>query len=109
MFPPVENPDINNGNITRKQGEDGSFVYTVWQVQILIVTENSKHQDDTLHELTVQKANTVIQINQSKYEHEFILEKHPKYVLGTADFPSESLEITHFSQPAQSTLKAFIK
>ena len=76
---------------------------------ILIVTENSKHQNDTLHELTVQKANTVIQINQSKYEHEFILEKHPKYVLGTADFPSESLEITHFSQPAQSTLKAFIK
>lgn len=24
----------------RKQGEDGSFIYTVWQVQILIVTEN---------------------------------------------------------------------
>ncbi len=35
-----EYPDINNGNISRKQGEDGSFVYTLWQVQILIVTEN---------------------------------------------------------------------
>jgi hypothetical protein len=74
---------------------------------ILIVTE--KHQDERLHELTVQKADTVIQINQSKYEQEFILEKHAKYVLGTADFSPESLEITHFSQPAQSTLKAFIK
>jgi DNA repair protein RadA len=74
---------------------------------ILIVTE--KHQDESLHELTVQKADTVIQINQSKYEQEFILEKHAKYVLGTADFSPESLEITHFSQPAQSTLKAFIK
>jgi len=27
-------------NPQRKQGEDGSYVYTVWQVQILIVTEN---------------------------------------------------------------------
>jgi len=35
-----ECPGINKDNIKRKQGEDGSFVYTVWQVQILIVTEN---------------------------------------------------------------------
>ena len=74
---------------------------------IVIVTE--KHQDKRLHDLTVQKADTVIQINQSKYEHEFILEKHPKHVLGVADFPSENFEITHFSKPAQSTLKAFVK
>ncbi len=29
-----------SANPQRKQGEDGSFVYTVWQIQILIVTEN---------------------------------------------------------------------
>jgi hypothetical protein len=63
---------------------------------ILIVTENGKHQDKALHDLTVKKADTVIQINQSKYEHEFILEKHPKYVLGVADFPPENPTLEHF-------------
>jgi DNA repair protein RadA len=61
---------------------------------ILIVTE--KHQDKRLHDLTVAKADTVIQINQSKYEHEFILEKHKNYVLGVADFPSENLTLEQF-------------
>lgn len=73
---------------------------------ILIVTE--KHQNKRLHDLTIAKADTVIHINHSKYEHEFILEKHPKYVLGVADFPSEILEITHFSHK-QNTLQAFLK
>ena len=76
---------------------------------MVIATETRKPEDLFLHDLIIDKADTVIRINKSKYEKEFILEKHPKYVLGTADFPSESLEITHFSQPAQSTLKAFIK
>ncbi|MCF6365528.1 MAG: hypothetical protein L3J35_04935 [Bacteroidales bacterium] len=31
---------ISKENIKRKQGEDGSFIYTAWQVQVLIVTEN---------------------------------------------------------------------
>jgi len=30
----------NSHNISRKQGKDGAYVYTSWQVQILIVTEN---------------------------------------------------------------------
>jgi DNA repair protein RadA len=63
---------------------------------LLIVTENSKNQNKKLHDLTVVKANTVIQINKSKYEHEFILEKHPKYVLGTAEFASENMTLNHF-------------
>lgn len=63
---------------------------------LLIITENSKYQNKKLHDLTVEKANIVIQINKSKYEHEFILEKHPKYVLGTADFASENMTLNHF-------------
>ena len=35
-----DHPSINSENITRKIGEDGSYVYSAWQVQILIVTEN---------------------------------------------------------------------
>ena len=76
---------------------------------ILFVTENGNPRNKKLHELTIQKADTVISINHSKYEHEFNLEKHPTYILGTADFPSENLEITHFSQSTQPTLKAFSK
>ena len=76
---------------------------------LLIVTENGNPRNKELHELTIQKADTVISINHSKYEHEFNLEKHPNYILGTADFPSENLEITHFSQSTQPTLKAFTK
>lgn len=63
---------------------------------ILIVTENEKSQDKSLHELTVQKADIVININQSKYVHEFILEKHHKYILGTADFSSENTTLEQF-------------
>ncbi len=33
-------PGINKEEIYRKKGEDGSFIYSVWQVQILVVTEN---------------------------------------------------------------------
>ena len=64
---------------------------------ILVVTENGVKQNNRLHELTCKKADTVISINHSKYEHEFILEKHPNYVLGTADFPSENLPLAMFS------------
>lgn len=63
---------------------------------ILIVTENEKSQDKSLHELTFQKADIVININQSKYVHEFILEKHHKYILGTADFSSENTTLEQF-------------
>jgi hypothetical protein len=63
---------------------------------ILIVTENEENQDKSLHDLTVQKANIVIKINESRYEHEFILEKHQKYVLGTADFSSENTKLEQF-------------
>lgn len=63
---------------------------------ILIVTENEENQDKSLHELTVKKANIVIKLNQSKYEEEFILEKHQKYVLGTSDFSSENTTLEQF-------------
>jgi hypothetical protein len=46
--------------------------------------------------VTCGKANVVISLNQTKYEHEFILEKHPRQMLGTAELPSETLTLEHF-------------
>jgi hypothetical protein len=66
---------------------------------MLIVTclphEESKRSKN-LHNITCKRADIVISINQSKYEREFILEKHPYYVLGVADFSSENLTLEHF-------------
>lgn len=67
---------------------------------MLIVTfpSNAKtKREKILHDITCKRANVVIALNQSKYDREFVLEKHPKYVLGTADFPSEFMDLAQFS------------
>ncbi|MBY9013158.1 MAG: hypothetical protein KGD70_12355 [Candidatus Lokiarchaeota archaeon] len=63
---------------------------------LVIVTENSETEDRFLHDLIVKKADTVIRINKSKYEKEFVLEKHPCYVLGTANYDSEIVTLNRF-------------
>ena len=63
---------------------------------LVIVTENSETEDRFLHNLLVKKADTVIRINKSKYEKEFVLEKHPRYVLGTANYDSEIVTLNRF-------------
>ena len=63
---------------------------------LVIVTENSETADRFLHNLLVKKADTVIRINKSKYEKEFVLEKHPCYVLGTANCDSEVTNLNSF-------------
>jgi hypothetical protein len=49
-----------------------------------------------LQAVTCGKANVVISLNQTKYEREFVLEKHPRQILGTAELPSETLTLEHF-------------
>jgi hypothetical protein len=51
-----------------------------------------------LHALTRGRANIVIAINQSRYEQEVILEKHPTFTLGSAELPTEILPITAFME-----------
>ena len=63
---------------------------------LVIVTENSETEDRFLRDMIVKKADTVIRINQSKYEKEFVLEKHPSYVLGTANYDSEVTTLNSF-------------
>jgi hypothetical protein len=71
--------------------------------QIILVATCPPHQESRrntfLHEVTCGRANTVISLRQTMYEREFILEKHPRYVLGVAEVPSETLTLEHFLKP----------
>jgi predicted ATP-dependent serine protease len=49
-----------------------------------------------LQTLACGTANVVIALRQTKYDREFALEKHPRFTLGTAEFPSEDMNLTQF-------------
>jgi len=48
------------------------------------------------HALTCSRANVVASIRQGRHGREFVLEKHPRLLLGYAEFPSENLRLTEF-------------
>jgi hypothetical protein len=66
---------------------------------ILIATYPPRHHDSRnlyLQNLTCARANIVIGLQQTQYEREFNLEKHPRFVLGSAEFPSNNLTLNDF-------------
>jgi len=67
---------------------------------IVLIATYPPHQktkrNDFLQAVTCGKANVVISLNQTRYEREFILEKHPHQILGAAELPSETLTLKHF-------------
>jgi hypothetical protein len=68
--------------------------------QIMLVATYPPHQESRrnnfLHTVTCGRANTVVSLKQTKYEREFILEKHPRYVLGSAELSSQTLTLENF-------------
>jgi hypothetical protein len=68
--------------------------------QIILIATYLPRQNSSrnlqLHALTCGKANVVIALRQTKYEREFALEKHPRFILGSAELFSENLNLTHF-------------
>ncbi len=68
--------------------------------QIILVATCPPHRESKrnsfLDAVTCGRANTVISLRQTRYEREFILEKHPRYVLGSAELPSEILTLDRF-------------
>lgn len=73
--------------------------------QVILVATYPPHQETRrngfLHGLTCGRASVVIAVRQTKYDREFVLEKHPRYVLGSAEFPSENLTLTEFMESGQ--------
>jgi hypothetical protein len=68
--------------------------------QIILIATYPPHQESRrnnfLQALTCGRANTVISLSQSKYDRELVLEKHPRYMPGVAEFPFENLTLTDF-------------
>ena len=66
---------------------------------ILIATYlpySGNKRNSLLQEITCSKANTVLSFSKTTYTREVTLEKHPSFVLGTAELPSENLTLTDF-------------
>ena len=66
---------------------------------ILIATYlpySDNRRNSLLQEITCSKANTVLSFSKTTYTREVTLEKHPFFVLGTAELPSENLTLTDF-------------
>ena len=55
-----------------------------------------------LHALTCGRANTIMSIQRSRYGREVVLEKHPRFRLGKAEFPSADLTLTEFMEATSS-------
>jgi hypothetical protein len=70
------------------------------QNKIILIATCPPRQNSSLNgylqTATIQRANVVLAVNQTMYDREIILEKHPRFMLGTAELPSENLTLTHF-------------
>jgi hypothetical protein len=70
------------------------------QHQIIILATYPSRQNSSrnacLQTVTCGKANVVLAVKQTIYDREFTLEKHPRFMLGSAEFPSENLTLTDF-------------
>jgi hypothetical protein len=70
--------------------------------QSIVIATYPPHADTPrnmyLHALATGRANVVIAFNQTKYEREVILEKHPTFTLGSVELPTETLPITAFME-----------
>jgi len=68
--------------------------------QIIVVATHLPHEDNmrnaALREITSAKATTVLSYFKTPYTQELNLEKHPTYILGTAEPPSENMTLTSF-------------
>jgi hypothetical protein len=69
--------------------------------KIVVIATYLQHEDNrrnqTLQEITNQKANTVLRFTKTPYTSEVELEKHPTYMLGIADFNAQPQAATDFS------------
>jgi hypothetical protein len=68
--------------------------------QIILIatypTRQNSSRNNYMQTLTCDKANVILAYRQTKYDREFALEKHPRFMLGTAEFPSDNLTLTDF-------------
>ena len=76
------------------------LAYLAEKHQIIIVATYPSHEGSVrniaLKEMTLSRAKTVLSYYKSPYTQELNLEKHPTYMLGTAEPPSENISLANF-------------
>ncbi len=74
--------------------------YLAEKHQIIVVATYPSHEGSirniALKEMTLSRANTVLSYFKSPYTQELNLEKHPTYMLGTAEPPSANMTLANF-------------
>ncbi len=79
--------------------------------QIIIVATYLPYSDNTrnnlFQEITYSKATVALSLTKTTYTKEVTLEKHPRFVLGTAELPSENLTLTDFMGESEQPTSAF--
>ncbi len=72
------------------------------QNQIILIATYPPRQKSNrnayLQTVTCERANVVLALKQTMYDREFTLEKHPRFMLGAAEYPTENLTLTDFLQ-----------
>jgi hypothetical protein len=61
-------------------------------------TRGYSRRHSYLHTTICSRAKTVIAVKPSKFGQQFLLEKHPAFCLGRAEFPSENLTLNEFME-----------
>jgi predicted ATP-dependent serine protease len=76
------------------------LVHLARKHQTIIIATYQSHEGSirniALKEMTLSKANTVLSYYKAPYTAELNLEKHPTYILGTAEPPSENMSLASF-------------
>jgi hypothetical protein len=74
--------------------------YLAEKHQIIIVATYPNHEGSirniALKQMTLSRANSVLSYFKAPYTAEINLEKHPTYMLGTAEPPSSNMSLTNF-------------
>ena len=103
--------DIHEEEATRVFSQVAAYLQSfACQNQVVIIAtyppRQSSSRNLSLQAATCGRANVVLSVTQTMYDREFTLEKHPRFMLGTAEFPSENLTLTDFmpTQQCSTTL-----
>lgn len=95
------NSAIPKEEVQRAYGQLVNYLsYLAEKHQIIIVATYPSHEGSirniALKEMTLSRANTVLSYFKSPYTQELNLEKHPTYMLGTAEPPSANMTLANF-------------
>ncbi len=93
--------DIPEEEATRVFSQVAAYLQSfARQNQVVLIATYPPRQygsrNTSLQAAACSRANVVLSVKQTMYDREFTLEKHSRFMLGSAEFPSENLTLTDF-------------